>query len=53
MTLSKAQEESVRWAEECIDGNKRGNGERDHIKNLLEIINEQFAEIELLEGKRE
>jgi hypothetical protein len=31
-------EESILWAETCIKGRRRGKGEINHLKNLLELI---------------
>jgi hypothetical protein len=30
--------ESILWAENCIKQNRRGKGEINHLKNLLELI---------------
>jgi hypothetical protein len=45
--MTKEQEESLTWAENCIKGKKLGASSK-HLQNLLNIIGEQFAENELL-----
>lgn len=30
--------ESIEWAENCIKQNRRGKGEIQHLKNLLELV---------------
>jgi hypothetical protein len=45
--MTKEQEESLTWVEDCIKGRKMG-ASTSHLKNLLSIIGEQFEEIELL-----
>jgi len=48
--MTKEQEESLTWAEDCIKGKKMGASTK-HLKNLLTIIGEQFEEIERLSDK--
>ena len=48
--MTKEQEESITWAENCISGKRLGMSTK-HLKNLLDVINEQFEEIELLHGQ--
>lgn len=49
--MTTEQEESLSWAESCIQGKKIGASTR-HLKNLVDLIFEQFEEIEHLHGQK-
>lgn len=51
--MNDEQEEALKWAEECIKGNRRGKAETAKLQLLLDLIEEQFEEIELLRGRKE
>ncbi len=51
--MTEEQDEAVKWAEKCIEGNRRGKSETKKLQLLLDVIEEQFEEIELLHGRKE
>jgi hypothetical protein len=48
--MTKEEKESLNWAKDIVTGKRLGAG-TSHIKNLLNIIEKQFEEIELLSHK--
>lgn len=51
MNITEEQGKSLEWVEKCIEGRRRGDGELNHLKNLLTIIDAQQKEIVLLIAK--
>jgi hypothetical protein len=49
--LTKEEKGSVDWAKDIVTGKRLGAG-TSHIKNLLDIIEKQFEEIELLSHQK-
>lgn len=50
--MTEQQRKSLKWVDDIIQGNKRGKGEIDHLKNLIDIIDELFTENEILRGRK-
>lgn len=50
--LTEEQDNSIKWAEEIVQTTKRSKSDIKHIRNLLNVIYEQFTEIETFYVKK-